>query len=251
MPKRKNAERERAEQEVLQRRLLRQQPAATGQPAQQVERQREHLERDEHRQQVAGGREQHHAADREQRQREDLGRCQPGARAARLVRRPGEAAPCGVNASPPGRRGPLGHGQHAEDATARRIVPCRNSVGPSTTIAPRPRVAAAGRAVGRRRTTATNAADQADQRRATTWIGVADRRGANASTRTPTQRGAEDDQHRRWPGRSRSSAPAGGRRPAAWQRHWRRHFGAPAAGTVGRRVGDADLLHGRGRPPGR
>ncbi len=42
-------------------------------PAEQVERQREHLEGDEHREQVAGGGEQQHAADREHQQRVDLG----------------------------------------------------------------------------------------------------------------------------------------------------------------------------------
>ena len=62
-----------AEQEVLERRLLAEQPAPAGQPAEQVERQREHLERDEHGEQVAGRREQHHPADREHQQRVDLG----------------------------------------------------------------------------------------------------------------------------------------------------------------------------------
>ena len=64
---------ERAEQEVLDRRLLRQQPAAPGQPAHQVQRQAQHLERDEHRQQVVRRDEGHHPAEREQREREDLG----------------------------------------------------------------------------------------------------------------------------------------------------------------------------------
>ena len=76
---------ERAEQEVLQRRLLAEQPAAAGQPAEQVERQREHLERDEHREQVVGRREQQHAADREQQQREDLGLLEAGAVTPPLV----------------------------------------------------------------------------------------------------------------------------------------------------------------------
>ena len=44
--------RERAEQEVLDRRFLREQPAAARQPGHQVQRQRQHLERDEHQQQV-------------------------------------------------------------------------------------------------------------------------------------------------------------------------------------------------------
>ena len=64
---------ERAEQEVLERRLLAEQPAPAGQAAEQVQRQREHLERDEQREQVVGGGEQHHAADREHQQRVDLG----------------------------------------------------------------------------------------------------------------------------------------------------------------------------------
>ena len=62
-----------AEQEVLDRRLLREQPAPAGQAADQVQRQAEHLERHEHDQQVVGGGEQHHAADGEGGQRVDLG----------------------------------------------------------------------------------------------------------------------------------------------------------------------------------
>ena len=76
---------ERAEQEVLQRRLLREEPPATREAAQQVERQREHLERDEHRQQVVGRREHQHAADREHQQREDLGLGDAGGRQRALV----------------------------------------------------------------------------------------------------------------------------------------------------------------------
>ena len=52
---------ERAEQEVLHRRLLAEQPPAPGQSAEQVEREREHLERHEHGQQVVGRREHQHA----------------------------------------------------------------------------------------------------------------------------------------------------------------------------------------------
>ena len=51
----------------------REQPAPAGHPADQVQRQAEHLERDEHDQQVVRGDEQHHAADGERRQRVDLG----------------------------------------------------------------------------------------------------------------------------------------------------------------------------------
>ena len=65
--------RERAQQEVLDRRLLRQQAAAPGEPAQQVQRQGQDLQRDEHGEQVVGGGEQQHAADREQGERVDLG----------------------------------------------------------------------------------------------------------------------------------------------------------------------------------
>ena len=49
-----------------------------GQAAHQVQRQREHLERDEHGEQIVGGREQHHAADGEHGQREHLGLGDPG-----------------------------------------------------------------------------------------------------------------------------------------------------------------------------
>ncbi len=76
----------RAEQEVLHRRLLAQQPPAAGQRAEQVERQREDLERDEHGQQVVRRDEDQHAAEREHGQRVDLG---------------GAAAPVGL---PPVRR---------------------------------------------------------------------------------------------------------------------------------------------------
>ena len=54
------------------------QPLAAGQRAQQVQREREDLQRDEQRQQVVGRREDQHAADREQQQREDLGGGEPG-----------------------------------------------------------------------------------------------------------------------------------------------------------------------------
>ena len=88
---------ERAEQEVLHRGFLAEQAPATGQATEQVERQREHLERHEHREQVAGGREQHHPADREQQQRVDLGVVE--------TRRTGARTRCRA-ARPPGRRTP-------------------------------------------------------------------------------------------------------------------------------------------------
>ena len=94
--------RERAEQEVLQARLLGQQAAATGEAAHQVERQRQDLERDEHRQQVVRGGEQQHAADREQQQREDLGLHEPGTPGLRLGRRPGDGGGLRGERSAPG-----------------------------------------------------------------------------------------------------------------------------------------------------
>jgi hypothetical protein len=62
-----------AQQKVFECGFLRQQPTPPCQPAHQVQRQRQHLERDEHCQQVVGGREQQHAADGEHRQRKHLG----------------------------------------------------------------------------------------------------------------------------------------------------------------------------------
>ena len=125
---------ERAEQEVLQRRLLREQPTAPGQPAQQVQRQREHLERDEHRQQVAGGGEDQHAADREQQQRVDLGLHQPGPAArASSSSRAGDGRGLRRRTRRAGRRPRSAIDQHARAAPAARIVPCRNSAGPSIT----------------------------------------------------------------------------------------------------------------------
>ena len=180
-----------AEQEVLHRGLLAEQAPAAGQAAEQVEREREHLERDEHREQVAGRREQHHAADREQQQRVDLGvveargglalglgagqrgglagerrdaRPRPGARrraGRRRGRRPGQA--------------PQEHGR-AVDA----IVPSEPN---------RPRAAPSPSAAGRVRDEA-DADQRGHQRRpgsSRTGRGSAAARGRNASIRTPRQ----------------------------------------------------------------
>ncbi len=70
--------REGAEQKVFQGGFLGQQPPAAGQPTHQVQRQREHFQRNEHRQQVVGGGEDHHAGDGEHGQREHLGLHQCG-----------------------------------------------------------------------------------------------------------------------------------------------------------------------------
>ena len=61
------------EDEVLERSLLREQATATCEPGHDVERQREHLERDEHHEQVRRRGEEQHAADAEQEQRPHLG----------------------------------------------------------------------------------------------------------------------------------------------------------------------------------
>ncbi len=71
--------RERPEEEVLQRGLLRQQATAAGQAGHDVERQREDLEPDEHRDEVVGADEDHHPEDGEEGEREDLGGRVPGA----------------------------------------------------------------------------------------------------------------------------------------------------------------------------
>ena len=81
---------ERAQQEVLHRRFLGEQPPAAGQAAQQVERQRQHFQRHEHGEQVVGGGEQQHAADREQGQRVDLGVADAGFQPLALFRAAGD-----------------------------------------------------------------------------------------------------------------------------------------------------------------
>jgi hypothetical protein len=81
--------RERAQQEVLDGRLLREQPPAAGQAADEVQRETEHLERDEHDEQVVGGDEQHHAADGERGQRVDLGLHPLGGEQLVVARAPG------------------------------------------------------------------------------------------------------------------------------------------------------------------
>lgn len=68
---------ERAEQEVLHRGLLRHQPLAAGEGAEEVERQGEDFQRDEQGQQVVRRREDQHA-DGEEDEREDLGGGEPG-----------------------------------------------------------------------------------------------------------------------------------------------------------------------------
>ena len=114
---------ERAEQEVLECGLLAQQSAPARQAAEQVERQREHLERHEHREQVVGRREEHHAADREHQQRVDLGVVEaPGRRLALGL---GAGQRCGLAGErrDPGLEPALGEEQHAADREDQHQAP--------------------------------------------------------------------------------------------------------------------------------
>ena len=73
------------ENEVLQCCLLREQATSTREADHDVERQRENLERHEHRQQVGGRREEQHAANAEHEQRPHLGLQPPESREGLLV----------------------------------------------------------------------------------------------------------------------------------------------------------------------
>ena len=113
-----------AEQEVLDRRLLRDQPAPAGQPAHQVERQRQHLERDEQGDQIRRRREDQHAADREQRQREDLGlHRRDGAGQGPFAHR-GQRRGLGDEGAP-GLGDPVGHQQHRGQRQRQQHAPDR------------------------------------------------------------------------------------------------------------------------------
>ena len=90
------------------------QPATAGQPAEQVERQRQDLERHEHREQVVGRREQHHAADREHHQREDLGVLEALRGRLALGRRAGQRRGLAGERGDAALEVPLGEQQHAD-----------------------------------------------------------------------------------------------------------------------------------------
>ena len=81
-----------AQYEVLQCRLLAEQPAVAGGGRQDVQRQRDHLQDDEQRDEVAAGSEEHHATQGEQGQGEDLGGGPPGQKGLGLL---GAARPIG------------------------------------------------------------------------------------------------------------------------------------------------------------
>jgi hypothetical protein len=115
--------REGAEQEVLERSLLAHQPAAAREAAEQVERQAQDLEGHEHREQVVGRREQHHAREGEQREREHLGvldavldRLGLGGGARRVGGAAGEAAEPTFEAA-------LGEQQHAQEGEDQQDAP--------------------------------------------------------------------------------------------------------------------------------
>ncbi len=84
-------------------------------PAQQVERQRQDLEGDEHRQQVVGRREEHHAEDREHHQRVDLGVLAVGRDRGGLRVRPRHGGGLAGERRHPAVEVPLGEEQHAGD----------------------------------------------------------------------------------------------------------------------------------------
>ena len=151
---------ERAEQEVLDRRFLRQQAATPGETAHQVQRQGKHLERDEHGQQVVRRAERHHAAEGEQRQREHLGLHRPSPSAPGPARVPGRTAACGDEARRPApRRGPRSAAPRRRPApaacprgtapacpprcAAERLHAARRRASPANTISRQPAAAIA------------------------------------------------------------------------------------------------------------
>ena len=115
MPNRKNAEANEPSRKYLSAASWREQPPAAGQRAQQVERQREDLERDEHGQQVVRRDEQHHAAEREQRQRVHLGAAGRARGLSRSASVPAVTAAWATN-GPPVLQRPLADQQQRHDA---------------------------------------------------------------------------------------------------------------------------------------
>ena len=225
--------------------------------AQQVQREREDLQRHEERQQVVGRREDQHAADREQEQREDLGGGEAGLDGGLLAvaaRHGGGLRGEGVDAVAVRLRvePALGEGED-RDERASRIVPCRNSAGRRRRSRPWPRCAPwscrsrrpRGRPPRRRRRPGR-------RRTGTPGRSSGTRRGTNASIRTPDDRGAEDDQRGRQLRRTRCSAPGSCRASAAAVVH--RLWTAAALTWRPPRVGLGVLLvdvgHGRASPPG-
>ena len=172
---------ERAEQEVLERRLLREQPTSTGQARQQVQRQREHLERDEHREQVGGCREEQHAADANRNsghtsvwnQPSRVNSCsssEPGQR--RGARREGVARRVDLA---------LGHDERRDEGEHqdRALHEQRRAVDGDRALAPRRHACRASMTTNAK--AATSVANVS-----MSWIGRRLRCGRNASTRTDT-----------------------------------------------------------------
>ena len=180
-----------AEQEVLHRGFLAEQPATTREPAEQVERQRQDLERDEHREQVVGRREQQHAADGEHQQRVDLGVLQPagGCLALGLGARQrgglaGEGADAAVDVSL-GEQEHAGEGEHQDQAPEedRRPVDGDRALGrdlPDRVVTDLVEAERRPRSSSRRPRRARAIARSV-------WVTKRSRRGANASTSTPAQ----------------------------------------------------------------
>ena len=237
---------ERTEQEVLERRLLREQPASAGQAAQQVQRQREHLERDEH---------------------ASAGRWPPGRAACRRPR----TAPAGRprSARQPAATGvPLvraaGHGRAAcgGERVAGRVEPRSAISSTPTNASTQDRALHEQRGpVDGDRALATSSCvpapcrhDDGDERAATSRRRVSTQlrrerrwRGTNASTSTPTHGRAEDDEHRRQRAVLESSGAVN--RPRA-RGHCDGPFTAAVTGDGRRRVGLRRPAAACARPPG-
>ena len=234
-----------AEQEVLERRLLAEQPAAAGQAAEQVERQREHLERHEHGEQVVGGREQHHPADREHQQRVDLGVVEAAGRRLALGLGARQRRGLAGERRHPALEVPLGEQQHAADGEEQdqapqeqgRAVDRDRALGGDQ---------AAGRAVAERPSRSAATMTDADERRrpgrpgrARSGRGSAAARGRNASTSTPTHATPKTSEQRPQLG------VLDGRLDEL-DHCWPSSAESCPAGHGGRVVGHADLLE-RGR----
>ena len=189
-----------AEQEVLERRLLAQQPPATGQPAEQVEREREHLERHEHREQVVGRGEQHHAEDREHHQREDLGVVEAGRRGLPLRLGAGQRGRLAGEGRDPALEPALGEEQHAAEREDQDDAPQEDGRAVQGERALHRQVAA-GHAVTERGEVAADhdGADQGGQQRDHGQHGLGEVAGGareEGLQHDPEARGAEDEEQR-------------------------------------------------------
>ena len=106
---------ESTEQEVLDRRLLTQQPPPSGEAAHEIERQRQDLEGDKEHQQIVRRGEQHHAGDGKHEQRKHFGLRTAGGDARPFLRRAGHGGGLSDQRSAAGLRRAIGEQQHARD----------------------------------------------------------------------------------------------------------------------------------------